>query len=137
MKVKVEVHDGANTFVSWEALPGTIFVRLHRLQAVEPCDFFIHQTKLTYTTVGRFERPNREIDQDICGRVFASFPGNLAVTIRAALMARSGGGALAAVETAFEAQEVKPPTRRCAGNVIGAVPKAPVAKQQRRNAVFR
>lgn len=52
MKVKVEVHDGANTFVSWESLPGPVFVRLHRLQAVEPCDCFVHWRKVPHTTVG-------------------------------------------------------------------------------------
>jgi hypothetical protein len=52
VKLKVEIHYGANPLASRKSLPGPIFVRLHRLQAVVPCDPFVHFTKVAQTPMG-------------------------------------------------------------------------------------
>jgi hypothetical protein len=46
IKVKVEVHYSANSLASRQALPGPIFVRLHRFQAAVASNPFVHSTKL-------------------------------------------------------------------------------------------
>jgi hypothetical protein len=58
IKVKVEVHYGANSLASRQALPGPVFVRLHRLQAIVASDSFVHLPKLAQLTMGTLRLPN-------------------------------------------------------------------------------
>jgi hypothetical protein len=51
VKLKVEVHYGANPFVSRQALPGAIFVRLHRFQALVTSDPFVQFTKVAQSAI--------------------------------------------------------------------------------------
>src|SRR5262249_50000163 len=46
------------------------------------------------------------------------------------------GRALAGFEIAFEAQEIEPPTRRCAGDIVAARLEAAMREQHRRDAVL-
>src|SRR5882672_4305382 len=52
IKVKVEVHYSANSLASRLALPGPIFVRLHRFQAAVPSNPLVHRIKLAQSTKG-------------------------------------------------------------------------------------